>query len=93
MSRPRDRRPAVVCDFWPHVIERAGGKDRSSEFFAGCTSIRDTRAPGWSMGRTPTLGIPGLDALSRRLLGDGSNGEPLFTGGAGAAAATAGSTS
>jgi hypothetical protein len=93
MSRPRDRRPAVVCEFWPHGIERAGGKDRLSECFAGCTSIPDTRASGWSMGSTPTLGIPGLGALSGRLLGDGSNGEPLFTGGAGAAAATAGSTS
>jgi FkbM family methyltransferase len=39
--------PAVVMEFWPYGLQRAGGKQAYFEFLAGATTIYDVNRPAW----------------------------------------------
>ena len=79
MSRPRELRPTVVCEFWPYGVERAGGRSRLFEFLSGCATIYDLRGPRGSRGEWPSLSAAELVALYDCMLEDRSDGGPPFT--------------
>lgn len=74
MSRPREKRPAVVCEFWPYGIERVGGRERLFAFLAGCTSIYNLGEPGWQ--RAPALTLADVRSLYDGLLRAASRASP-----------------
>lgn len=55
----RAARPAVVVEFWPYGLERAGGRARLMRFLAGCRAVHDLGSPGWES--RPPLDVAELD--------------------------------
>lgn len=51
--------PAVVMEFWPYGLERAGGRVLYFEFLAGCTEIYDINCDDW-----PTRGRVSVGELA-----------------------------
>ncbi len=77
MGRPASARPAVVCEFWPYGLERAGGRDRLFSFLAGCGAIHNLRDPHWT--NAPPLTLADVAALYDRLLHDQADADPPHT--------------
>ena len=70
MGRPPAERPAIVCEFWPYGLERAGGRDRLFTFLQSCGAIHNLNDSHWPT--APPLTLADVAALYDRLLHDRS---------------------
>lgn len=77
MGRPPAERPAVVCEFWPYGLERAGGRDRLFAFLERCGAIHNLNDTQWPT--APPLSLADVAALYDRLLHDHSSDAPPHT--------------
>ena len=63
-----EQAPAVVMEFWPYGLERAGGRKRYFEFLASCTGVYDISRADWpELGR---VSLPELQSLYDTMLAD-----------------------
>jgi FkbM family methyltransferase len=63
-----EKKPFIVCEFWPYGLERANAKEAFFEFLNKCSVIYDINCVGWM--KSPVVELTELEKLYSRMLED-----------------------